>query len=127
MIKYPTAEEILLTHFRLIERYGGSHGVRDIERIRSVCNAVRQEAFGVEQYGSIFEKAAVYARNIIADHPFSDGNKRTGITVAAMFLARNKLNFVAEPGELEDFAVRIATEHLDVVAIAKWLQSHSMP
>lgn len=125
MIIYLTEEEILLAHFTLIERYGGSHGTRDLERIKSVVRAVKQEVFGVEQYPDIFEKSAVYARNIIADHPFSDGNKRTGITMASIFLNENGKNFTASVGELEDFAVKVATDHLEVETIANWLEKHS--
>jgi death on curing protein len=125
MIRYLSEEEVLLAHFKLIERYGGSHGVRDIERVKSTVAAPRQEIFGAEQYPDIFEKASVYARNIIGDHLFVDGNKRTGITVAIMFLQRNGKVFVAKKGELEDFAVQVATEHLDVPAIAAWLKTHS--
>ncbi len=124
MIHYLSEEEILLAHFKLIERYGGSHGTRDLERIKSVVDAVKQEVFGVEQYRDIFEKAAVYIRNIIADHPFGDGNKRTGITAGVLFLKRNKIIFTAKRGELEDFSVRVATEHLDISQIAKWLKQH---
>jgi death-on-curing protein len=125
MARYLTEEEVLLAHFKLIERYGGSHGVRDIERIKSAVAALRQEVFGEEQYPDLFEKAAVYARNIIGDHPFSDGNKRTGITVAVMFLQRNGRVFHAQKGEVEDFAVKVATNHLDLAAIAIWLQAHA--
>lgn len=124
MTIYLTEEEILLAHFTLIERYGGSHGTRDLKRIKSVVFAVKQEVFGVEQYSNIFEKAAVYMRNIIADHPFADGNKRTGITAAIMFLNINGKNFKAQKSELEDFAVRVATDHLDVETIANWLEQH---
>jgi death on curing protein len=122
MTKYLNEEEILLAHFALIERYDGTHGVRDLKRIKSVTQAVKQEVFGVEQYLSLYEKAAIYARNIIADHPFADGNKRTGITAAVMFLKRNRVNFMAQKGELEDFAVQIATDHLDIPTIAAWLE-----
>lgn len=124
MTDYLDEEEILLIHFTLIERYSGSHGVRDLERIKSVTQAVQQEVFGVEQYPGLFNKAAVYARNIIADHPFGDGNKRTGITSAIMFLKNNKINFTAKVGELEDFAVKVATDHLTVEAVASWLEEH---
>jgi death-on-curing protein len=124
MTRYITEDEILLTHFKLIERYGGSHGVRDLERIRSVVQAVQQEVFGVEQYPTLFEKAAVYIRNIITEHPFGDGNKRTGITVGIQFLLHNGIPFTAKKGELEDFAVQVATDHLDVPAIAAWLKAH---
>lgn len=125
MSHYLVEEEILLAHYKLIEHYGGSHGLRSIERIKSVVAAPQQAVFGVDQYQTVFEKAAVYARNIIGDHPFADGNKRTGITVAIMFLQRNNCKFVAKRGELEDFAVRVATEHLDIPTIAAWLEAHS--
>ena len=124
MIRYLPEEDILLAHFKLIERYGGSHGLRDVNRIKSVVAAPKQELFGSEQYSSIFEKAAVYARNIIGDHPFTDGNKRTGITVAIIFLQHNDQKFTAKQGELEDFAVQVATEHLSVEQIAAWLEAH---
>jgi death-on-curing protein len=124
MTRYLTDKEVLLAHFKLIERYGGSHGVRNLERVKSVVAAPQQAVFGVEQYPDLFEKAAVYMRNIIGDHPFTDGNKRTGVTVAIMFLQLNDHEFVTQKGELEDFAVRVATEHLDVAAIAAWLKAH---
>jgi death on curing protein len=125
MTHYLLEEEILFVHFKLIERYGGSHGVRNIDRIQSVVEAPKQEVFGIEQYPDIFEKAAVYLRNVIGDHPFADGNKRTGITMAIIFLQRNRKKFAARPGELEDFAVQVAVEHLDVPTIATWLQKHT--
>jgi death-on-curing protein len=126
MTHYLSAEEILQLHFLVIEDYGGSHGVRDEGRVRSVIEAPAQEAFGVEQYKTVYEKAAVYMRNIIGDHPFVDGNKRTGVTVCGVFLRRNGVNLAATPKQLEDFAVQIAVEHLDVDEIAKWLLENTL-
>lgn len=124
-MRYLSAEEILQVHFQLIEDYGGSHGIRDSERLQSVILAPQQVAFGTEQYPGLFEKAAVYARNIIGDHPFSDGNKRTGTTVAGIFLIRNGYEIDCSNQELEDFAVKVATDKLDVPVIATWLKEHS--
>lgn len=121
---YLSLDEILRLHFQVIEDFGGSHGVRDEGRLKSVIAAPQQVAFGVEQYVTVYEKAAVYARNIIGDHPFVDGNKRTGLTVAAIFLIRNQTRLVVAPKELEDFTVKIATDHLSVQEIAKWLEEH---
>lgn len=121
---YLTIEEILRLHFQVIEDFGGSHGVRDENRLKSVVEAPKQEVFGVEQYPSVYEKAAVYLRNIIGDHPFTDGNKRTAVTVCGIFLIRNNMKLAAKPKELEDFAVKIATNHLDVPEIASWLENH---
>ena len=126
MAHYLNIEEILRLHFQVIQDYGGSHGVRDHGRLKSVFEAPRQQVFGVEQYPTVCEKAAVYVRNIIGDHPFSDGNKRTGITVAGVFLQRNQLRLIATPKELEDFAVSVAVNHLDVEAIAAWLKAHTV-
>lgn len=122
---YFTLEEIELLHMQIIDASGGSHDVRDRERLKSAIAAQTQEIFGKKLYATVFDVAAVMARNIIADHAFIDGNKRTGIMAAVIFLERNgtKTNIVDQ--ELEDFAVRVAVERLDVEAIADWLKSHT--
>ena len=125
MVKYLTLEEILFLHFKVIEDFGGSHGVRDEGRLESVVNTPAQEVFGVALYDSVYEKAAVYLRNIIGDHPFTDGNKRAAVTVMGVFLGRNKVILHATNKELEDFAVQVAVEHLDVPAISAWLKAHT--
>ncbi len=125
MTLYLTLEEILRLHFQIIEDYGGSHGVRDENRLKSVVAAPQQIVFDQEQYEVVHEKAAVYLRNIIGDHPFADGNKRSAVTVCGIFLMRNNSSLTAKPGELEDFAVRVATDHLTVEEIARWLQTHT--
>ena len=125
MTKYLSVEEILRLHYQVIVDYGGSHGVRDEGRLKSVVDAPQQEVFGQDQYPTLYEKAAVYMRNIIGDHPFSDGNKRTGVTTTAVFLMRNNVQLTASPLEFEDFTVSVATDHLDVNTIAAWLETHS--
>ncbi len=122
---YLTAEEILFLHFKVIDDFGGSHGVREESRLLSLAEVPRQEVFGAEQYPGVHEKAAVYMRNIIGDHPFSDGNKRTGTVAAGVFLGRNGIKLTAKPKELEDFAVQIAVGCLDIPVIAAWLKAHS--
>lgn len=124
-IRYLSPEEILRLHYQLIEDFGGSHGVRDEGQLKSVTEAPKQEAFGEEQYPTLFEKAAVYFRNIIGDHPFTDSNKRTAVTVAAIFLMRNSRMLTATPKELEDFAVDAAVQHLSIADIAAWLEAKS--
>lgn len=125
MIRYLSVEEILRLHFQVIEDFGGSHGVRNEGRIHSAANAPKQDVFGVDQYSGITAKAAVYLRNIIADHPFVDGNKRTAVTVAGIFLQRNGCKLSADPKELEDFVVSIAVEHYDIDKIATWLEART--
>lgn len=122
---YLTLEEILRLHFQLIEDFGGTHGIRDESRLLSVIEAPKQVVFGEVQYQTLFEKAAIYLRNIIGDHPFTDGNKRTAVTVCGIFLMRNNILFTAVSKELEDFAVVVAAEHWSAHDIAVWLGEHS--
>ena len=91
----------------------------------SLVLGAKQEVFGVEQYPDVFQKAAVYMRNLIGDHPFVDGNKRTAVTVAGIFLSRNSYRLTASPKELEALAVNIAVKKLEITEIAAWLQKHT--
>lgn len=124
-MKYFTAEEILLLHYKIVEDFGGAHGIRDDGRLKSALLAPRQTVFGHEAYPTLFDKAAVYMRGVIADHPFIDGNKRTGTVLAGLFIKRGGHELAAKPKDLEDFAVRVAVERLAATEIAAWLKSHS--
>jgi len=123
---YLSLEEILRLHFQLIEDFGGSHGVRDESRLKSVVQAPQQIVFGKEQYPTLHKKAAVYLRNIIGDYPFSDGNKRTAITVCGIFLKRNGSKITASPKDLEFYTIKVATDHLTIDEIASWLDENSV-
>lgn len=125
MTKYLSLKEILRLHFQVIEDFGGSHGVRDEASLASLTSAPKQAVFSTEQYPDIYQKAAVYIRSLIGDHPFVDGNKRTAVAVAGIFLARNGLKLTATPKELEDFAIHIATKKPQIPEIAPWLKKHS--
>ena len=124
-MRYLKLEEILRLHFQVVKDYGGSHGVRDEERLLSAVEAPKQRAFGVEQYLSVWLKAAVYIHNLILDHPFVDGNKRAGVVCAGIFLGRNGYKFTAEPKALENYAVSIAADKLSTEEIAAWLKLNS--
>lgn len=122
---YITLEQILQLHALVLLRDGGSDGVRDIGRLESAMASQRQQVFGEELYVRVFEKSAALIRGIIGDHPFSDGNKRTAMLTGLTFLEVNGHTFMAKKGDLEDFAVRVAMNHLEVSAISAWLEEHS--
>ena len=124
-MRYFTLEEILELHFRVVQDFGGSHGVCDEARLKSLVEAPQLIAFSLEQYKTVFEKAAVYLRNCIADHTFVDGNQRTGVALVGVFLMRNSVRLNASPRELEDFAVDVAVKHLEIAQGAAWLETHS--
>ena len=118
-------EQLLELHTLAVNHSGGSVGVRDVGRLEAAIAVQSQEVFGQELYMSVPEKAAALIRGIVQDHPFVDGNKRTAMLSGLTLLEINGLIFTANKGELEDFAVRIATDHLDVAAIADWLAAHT--
>jgi death-on-curing protein len=120
-----TLEQLLELHALAVRETGGSTGLRDLGRLEAAEAAQTQAVFGEELYRTLFEKAAALVRGIVADHPFVDGNKRSAMLAGLTFLRINGIIFVAEIGELEDFAVQVATQHLDIPAIAGWLESHS--
>ncbi|HJQ09133.1 MAG TPA: type II toxin-antitoxin system death-on-curing family toxin [Candidatus Saccharimonadales bacterium] len=84
-----------------------------------------QNVFGEELYPSAIDKAAAMIRSIIADYPVVDGNKRTTMLAGLTLLKINNVQFTAKPGETEDFAVKIATDKLDIPAIVSWLREHT--
>ncbi len=125
-MKWLDLDDIELIHMQIIDASGGSQGVRDRERLLSALAGMKQEVFGQDLYPTIFEKAAVLMRGIIADHPFVDGNKRTGVMSALIFLNYNGYDTSSLADKvLEDFAVRVAVEHLDIPVIAAWLKAHA--
>jgi death on curing protein len=119
-----TLEQLLEIHALALDKTGGGAGLRDLGRLESAIAAQTQSAFGEDLYPTITDKAAAVIRGIIADHPFVDGNKRTGMLAGLTLLAINSIRFKAAPGEIEDFAVKVATDKLDVPEIAKWLYVH---
>lgn len=118
-------EQLLELHALIAETTGGSTGLRDLGRLEAATAAQTQNVFGEELYPSIIDKAAAVIRGIIADHPFVDGDKRTAMIVGLTLLEINGIRFAAKPGEIENFAVKVATDKLDVPAIVVWLHKHT--
>lgn len=124
-MRYLTKEQILLIHSMVIDETGGSHGIRDHGSILSLVELPRQSFSGQELHPSLFHKAAAYARSITFNHPFLDGNKRTAMTSASVFLEDNGYNIVVKQGMVEEFALRIIEEKLDIQAIAAWFKKYT--
>lgn len=125
MIHYLSVKQILLIHSMVVNEIGGMHGTRDHYAILSCIQTPKQKVFGTELYPTIFDKAAVYAKYIIMHHPFLDGNKRTGMTAAMIFLENNGYQIIAKQGEIEQMALRIINIKLEIKEIASWLKNNS--
>lgn len=119
-----TVEQIVALHNLALEQSGGMQGLRDLNALESIVAGQRQVVFGEELYRTIFDKAAFIVRGIIKGHVFNDGNKRTGMLTGLTLLKVNGIQFVVQVGEIEDFAVRVAVDNLELDHIAQWLEQH---
>ena len=126
-MKYLTPEQVLFIHSRLVAETGGDHGVRDLRLLESAVARPRATFDGNELYPDLFTKTAALMDSLINNHPFVDGNKRTGITAAGLFLLINGVELTASTEELETFTLRVATGGLEIVDMCTWLLAHTSP
>lgn len=119
-----TEQQVLSVHEMMIKATGGSDGVHDVSLLQSGLNAPFQAFDGKEVYPSLLSKAAAMCRSIISNHPFVDGNKRTGIHVMLIFLEINGVQLEYTQKELIDLGLGIASGNFDVNAILNWLSNH---
>ena len=110
---------ILAVHDRLLADYGGRSGVRD-EGLLDSALGKPQNLFA---YGkpSLFELAASYAFGIVKNHPFIDGNKRTGFVAAAAFLDSNGYELTASEVEATLKTLGLAAGDVSEAQYAAWL------
>lgn len=124
-MKILTHDHILAKHSDLIAQYGGTDGVRDEGLPDSALNAPYHTFGGEDLYPDILLKAAVLCRSIICNHPFIDGNKRTGIHSMLLLLKVNNIPVKFTQAELIELGLRVASGKADHNEIFDWLSSHT--
>ncbi|MBN1148775.1 MAG: type II toxin-antitoxin system death-on-curing family toxin [Anaerolineales bacterium] len=120
-----TAEQVLFLHARLVEETGGEHGLRDLNLLLSALGRPQTSFDGEDLYPDLFSKAAALADSLIRNYPFVDGNKRTGIAAAGLFLFRNGYRLTVANTELETFTIAIAQSQKTIEEIADWLHNNT--
>jgi len=125
-MKYLTPEQVLFIHYRLIEETGGSHGISDLTLLESALARPMATYNNNALYPDLFTKAASLMHSLIKNHPFTDGNKRTAIATASIFLLRNNYRLKASNKELERFTLKVARENVKLQEMAYWFKRHSM-
>ncbi len=124
MPEFLTLEEILRLHHYQIERYGGDPGIRDLKLLLSAI-AVPQAGFaGKFLHDDIIEMAAAYLFHIVKNHPFVDGNKRTGTAAAITFLAVNGVELDADEKALANIVIAVASGKADKAAVAEFIRNN---
>lgn len=124
---YLTPAQVLFIHARLIAETGGAPGVRDLNLLASAVARPQATFEGVDLYPDIVRKAAALMESLVRNHPFIDGNKRTGITAAGLFLRVNGRRLTADNAEVERFTLAVARSEVTLDDITSWFEQQSEP
>ena len=119
--------EILLIHEDQLERYGGANGIRDLGLFQSATAMPRAGIADRYLHEDIFEMAAAYLYHIVLDHPFVDGNKRTGAVAALVFLALNDVDVTIDEDEFESEVRSVAERTTTKSEIADFFRENAAP
>jgi death-on-curing protein len=115
--------DALALHDRLLALDGGAVGVRDAGLLQSALARPQQ----LHAYGDnpdIIDMAAAYTAGIVRNHPFVDGNKRTGFVVGVLFLEMNGYHFTATEEAAAQAVLSLAAGTLDEPALAAWMRAN---
>ncbi len=118
--------EAVAIHQRLLVLHGGASGLRDAALLASALARPRQIAAYGEGAG-VIELAAAYTVAIVRNHPFVDGNKRTGLVLGVLFLELNGVRFVAEEAATTRAVIGLADGSLDEAGYAAFLRANVAP
>ena len=126
-IHYLSDEEVLVLHALLVQRTGGSDGVRDLGLLSSAVARPKMTFDGEELYPDLWSKAAALMESLVLNHPFVDGNKRAAITATGIFLELNGYTLRASNAEVLAFTMRAAVGEFSLDQIRNWFVTHSQP
>lgn len=132
MIYLTKAETIAINHNQ-VRLFGGNFVPPDNflheENLDYLLEAVQAEMFGEPLYPEIHQKAGLYLFNIVSNHIFQDGNKRTGLQASIIFLLLNRHEFVASLNDelLIDFTLAVASAEHTLETVQDWLNQHIQP
>jgi death-on-curing protein len=123
MSEFLTVIEVLAIHQDQIERYGGSHGVRDPGQLEAAL--YRAQA---GYYTDVLEEAAALWESLGQNHPFIDGNKRMAFAAMVTFLAINGIELTAEPAAMYLFITGLyQTNSFGFPQLIAWLHANTAP
>jgi death-on-curing protein len=124
LVEYLTPAEVLLLHARLIQRTGGSGGVRDMGLLESALGRPQATFDPRDLHHGLWRKAAALTRSLVRDHPFVDGNKRTALAATAIFLELNGYSLTAGNQEVLVFTRQVVAGAMELAGLAAWLEAH---
>lgn len=117
--------DALAIHDRLLALHGGAAGLRDDGLLQSAL-ARAQQHYAYADDPAIVDMAAIYTAGIVRNHPFVDGNKRTGFVVGILFLELNGYRFAASEEAAACAVLEVAAGNLDETGYGAFLRAHVM-
>jgi death-on-curing protein len=116
--------DALTLHDRLLALHGGAVGLRDDGLLKSAL-ARPQQHFAYAESPDIVDMAAAYTWGIVRNHPFVDGNKRTGFVVGVLFLELNGYRFNASEEDAAQMVLELASGNLEEAGYIAFLRAHA--
>lgn len=127
MLYWLTTREVLAIHNLQLAHHGGASGMRDQGLLESALARARNIAAYAESMPSLATLAAAYGSGIVRNHPFVDGNKRTGLMAAFVFVERNGGRVTATQEEAYFAFYDLAAGKLSEGGLAQWLEANTEP
>jgi len=125
-MRYLTLNEVLAVHDQVMAQSGGAVGVLSLPALELAMAQPRMTFGGEDLYPTLIEKAAALGHSLIANHPFVDGNKRTGHAAMESFLILNGFEIQASVDEQERVILQTAAGELKREEFTEWLRRHVM-
>jgi death on curing protein len=116
--------DALAIHDRLLALHGGATGVRNRDLLESALARPRQH-HSYAKTSDVVEMAALYTAGIVRNHPFIDGNKRTGFVIGVLFLELHGFDFTASEADATQAVMALAAGTLDEAAFTTWLRENA--
>jgi len=119
MIDFTEAGKI---HEILIEKFGGTKGIRDKGALEAALKRPYATFDQKDLYPTAIDKAAAILESIISNHPFVDGNKRTGYVIMRLSLMESGLDIKSDQADKYKFVTNVANSNLNIDQIKEWIK-----
>jgi death on curing protein len=118
-------QEVFEIHQVLIQQFGGSQGVRDERLLKSAIERPFSGFGETEFYPTPEEKAGAILESIVKNHPFIDGNKRTGYVLMRLILMQFGKDITATQDEKYSFVIEVASGQIELQEIVAWIRNRA--
>ena len=123
-MRYLTLNEVLEVHRQVMAQSGGAEGLMHLPALESALAQPQMTFGGEDLYPTLVDKAAALGYALIKNHPFLDGNKRTGHAAMEVFLVLNGSEIRAAVDEQEHIMLQVAASEMDREELTTWLRTH---